>query len=202
MRSFGPWFRIGMGLLVLISIAVLYAHSRTGPAFNPVNFFSYFTILSNLVGALLFVYSGLRGDVASRTVDMLRGAATVYLATTGIVYNLLLRDEPVGVGLEWVNAVLHAIMPLAAVVDWLVFAPKHELRLNRTWLWLLFPIGYLVYSLIRGAATGWYPYPFLNPDRVGGYWGVAAYAVAISLAFVGLVWGTTWLGNRQRRTKA
>ncbi len=196
------WYRIGMGLLVLVSVATVYVNSRHNTGFNPVNFFSYFTILSNIVGALLFIYCGVRGEVTSLTVDMLRGAATVYLATTGIVYNLLLRNEPVGIGLEWANAVLHAIMPLAAVIDWLVFPPKHELKLNRTWIWLVFPIGYLVYSLIRGAATGWYPYPFLNPDRAGGYGGVTAYCIVIALGFFGLVWGTTAIGNRQRRAKA
>jgi hypothetical protein len=202
MRRFGTWYRVAMGLLVLIALAAQYVHSHGNPGFSTVNYFSYFTNLSNIVGALLFIYCGLRGDVTSLAVDMLRGAATVYLATTGLVYNLLLTGEAVGVVIPWVNAVIHGLFPIVAVVDWLVFPPKHELRFNRTWIWVVFPFAYLAYTLIRGAATDWYPYPFLNPAKVHGYGGVAVYCVAIALALAALVWAVTWIGNRQRRAKA
>ena len=60
------------------------------------------------------------------------------------------------------------------------------------------PAAYLVYSLIRGPIVDWYPYPFLNPDEVGGYGGVAAYAVGIAaLAALG-TWVIVWIGHRVR----
>lgn len=202
MKLLAGWYRIGLGVLVIVALAVQFAHSSRSPVFSPVNFFSYFTNLSNIVGALLFIYCGLRAEARSLTVDLLRGAATVYLATTGIVYNLLLTDVSVGIVIPWVNTVIHAIMPLAAVIDWLVFPPSNKLRFAQTWVWLIFPLAYLAYSLIRGPIANWYPYPFLDPDKVGGYAGVAAYAIAIAAALVGLVFGVMWLGNRQRRAKA
>jgi hypothetical protein len=70
------------------------------------------------------------------------------------------------------------------------------LRLTR-W-WIAVPTAYFIYSLIRGAITGWYPYPFLNPDRGGGAIGVAAYAVAILIGFVLVILAVTWIGNRRR----
>jgi hypothetical protein len=191
-------YRVALGLLPLIALTVQFIHLARLGVLNPVNFFSYFTNLSNIVGGLVFVYSGLRSR-ASVVVDLLRGAATVYLATTGVVYNLLLTGQDLGALLPWVNFVIHLVMPLAAVIDWLTRPPEHLLSLRQTWVWLVFPLAYLGYSLVRGAATGWYPYPFLNPANVGGPGGVAAYCVGIAAAMAALVYGTTWIGNRQHR---
>ena len=33
--------------------------------------------------------------------------------------------------------------------------------------WLVYPLGYAVYSLIHGAVTGFYPYPFINVGELG-----------------------------------
>jgi hypothetical protein len=200
MKRFGTWYRVLLGILVLVALAKLYYDGSQNPAFQPVNFFSYFTNLSNILGACLFIYCGLRGDVSSLTVDLLRGAATVYLATTGIVYNLLLTSEAVGVLNPYANAMVHAIMPLAAVGDWLLFPPKNRIPMRKAWLWLVFPVAYLVYSLIRGPIANWYPYPFLNPAK-GGYGSVVAVCLGIAIALVLLVIAVLWTGNRQRSVR-
>ncbi|WP_196240566.1 Pr6Pr family membrane protein [Nocardioides anomalus] len=53
--------------------------------------------------------------------------------------------------------------------------------------------------MIRGAATGFYPYPFFNPHHVGGYGGVAAYCAVLLLAFVALAFVVRLLGARGTR---
>jgi len=63
---------------------------------------------------------------------------------------------------------------------------------------MVFPLAYLVYSLVRGPIVGWYPYPFLDPGKVGGYPGVALYAVGITLGFFLFVWLIVALGQRVR----
>ena len=57
----------------------------------------------------------------------------------------------------------------------------------------IFPLLYVTYTLIRGAITGWYPYPFLNPENAGSYGGVAAYAVAIAIAIAIVCFFISWL---------
>lgn len=200
MKRFGTWYRVLLGLLVLVALAKLYYDASGRAGFSPINFFSYFTNLSNILGACLFIYCGLRGDVDSLVVDLLRGAATVYLATTGIVYNLLLTGEAVGVINPYANALIHAVMPLAAVGDWLLFPPKNRIPLQKAWLWLLFPVAYVTYSLIRGPIANWYPYPFLNPAK-GGYGSVVAVCIGIAIALVLLVYAVVWTGNRQRSVR-
>jgi hypothetical protein len=61
---------------------------------------------------------------------------------------------------------------------------------------MAYPLAYLAYSLIRGPIVDWYPYPFLDPDEVGGYAGVAAYCVAIAAGVLGFIWLIVTLGNR------
>ncbi|HEV3242289.1 MAG TPA: Pr6Pr family membrane protein [Methyloceanibacter sp.] len=34
-------------------------------------------------------------------------------------------------------------------------------------MWLAYPLVYAAYSLIHGAATGFYPYPFINVREFG-----------------------------------
>lgn len=167
-----------------------------------VNFFSFFTNLSNifayvvlLVGA---VYLALRRDPTPLE-DNIRGTATVCMAIVGIVFSLLLRNEDLGSLLPWVNAVVHFIMPVVVVADWILVPPKSRITPRQVVFWLIFPLLYLVYTLTRGAITHWYPYPFLNPDKVGGAGGVAGYCIAIFVGF--LVFGVLfmYIGNRLTR---
>jgi hypothetical protein len=59
-------------------------------------------------------------------------------------------------------------MPVAVLADWIYEPPKSRLTLQQVWLWLIYPLVYLVYTLDHGAVVGFYPYPFLNPDKAAG----------------------------------
>jgi hypothetical protein len=50
---------------------------------------------------------------------------------------------------------------------WMIFTPKGQLRWSHPFVWAIYPLAYLAYSLIRGVRTGKYPYPFLDPGLVG-----------------------------------
>jgi cytochrome bd-type quinol oxidase subunit 2 len=190
-------FRVFVGLLGLITLGVQFAIGQQQGTFNAVNFFSYFTILSNVFAGIVFLLTGLTGG-RTRTEDSLRGAATLYLAVTFIVYALLLAAFPLGIVRPWINTVLHRLMPVAALVDWLFTPPKHRPAPKQILVWLIGPALFLIYSLIRGANVNWYPYPFLDPRKVGGYGTVAIYSVAITLLFVLLAFGLSFLPNQLR----
>jgi hypothetical protein len=77
---------------------------------------------------------------------------------------------------------LHYVMPVAAVADWLL-TPGPAPRGARDWLLApALPLIYVGYVLARGAVVGWYPYPFLDP-RLGGYRSVTLHVIAIVLLF-------------------
>ena len=175
----------------------LLIHLQMG--FSPVNFFSYFTNLSNAfaVGVLLFsVWRPTSAPATNTLSDRLRAISVVNMAVVGIVFAALLRNVDLGSLLPWVNFVLHYVMPCVVVVDWLLQAPANRLGTRQLLLVQVFPMFYLVYVLVRGSSTGWYPYPFLNPANVGGYGGVAAYALGIALTFLLASWALFALGNK------
>jgi len=144
---------------------------QTIDGFTVTNFFSFFTIESNIIGAVVFGITGVAA-LQKRSVERLaylRGAATLYMTITGIVYVLLLSNADVQTPLPWVNLVLHYIFPVIIVIDWLLDNPVRSIRFKKALVWLIFPLVYAAYSFVRGASTGWYPYPFLNVDALGAH---------------------------------
>ena len=192
--------RLFFGLLTLVAIGwQLTIHVRMG--FNVVNFFSFFTNLSNLLAAIVLVLGARRlwRPTSTGPDERLRALSAVSMAVVGIVFSLLLRDVDLGALRPWINTLLHHVMPCVVLLDWLLQPPRTRLG-GRQLLWtLVFPMAYLVYTLVRGSRTGWYPYPFLNPANVGGYGGVAVYAAGIALTFGLAGWGLLALGNRLGR---
>ena len=63
--------------------------------FNAANFFSFFTIESNILTAIVLGVGALR-DPRGHGWQLFRGAVTLYMTITGIVYNLLLTNTGVG----------------------------------------------------------------------------------------------------------
>lgn len=156
-----------------------------------VNFFSYFTILSNALAALTLLVAAwfsFTRPVEPSWFTVVRVCAATYMATTLVVYNLLLR----GISLDqattvpWSNEILHVWGPLLVVADWVLSPGRNRVPWSRYWIIAAFPIVWVVYSLVRGPIADWYAYPFLNPAQDGGYGAVAIYVAAIA-AFILIV---------------
>lgn len=150
-----------------------------------VNVFSYFTIESNLLAIVALAVGGAMAPRGPGWV-WFRGAATFYMLVTGIVYAALLANAEVGLVSPWVDPALHQVMPAVMVVDWICFSPWPARAVRPALAWLAFPLVYLAYSLSRGAAVDWYPYPFLDPRHPGGYGRVAVYCVVLALVMAAL----------------
>jgi hypothetical protein len=167
------------GLILQVVLAAERAHGLT-PALWRLSIF--FTILSNLVTAIVFTGIAL-GSLRLRHPLLLAGLAMA-MGLTGAVFELMLRRivHPTGWRLV-TNALLHDAMPLLTVGAWLFLAEKGRLRARDPWLIAIFPILYLGYALMRGATGGFYPYPFIDPGKIG-WAGVAGYVLAISAAFL------------------
>ena len=148
-------------------------------------FFSYFTILTNVVVALaltapaLFPDSRLGRWTASEGV---RAAVAMYIAVVGLIYHTLLDGtwNPQGL-LFYVNQVLHTVMPIAFVLDWLLFVPKGRLRWIDPVKWLAYPLLYGLWTVIHGQLIGWYPYWFIDIGELG--WEQAGVNFAALLVF-------------------
>jgi len=198
LRAIIGLYRLGFGLLVLAAVATQMVDLIGKGTFDPVHYFTYFTILSNLIATVLFLVGAARWRAErSATLDLLRGGAVVYMSVTGAVFAVLLSGTNVDTAIRWVNSVVHEVMPLAVLADWLIDPPARRLTYRQGALWLSFPIVWVVYEQIRGAITGAYHYPFTNPAN-GGYGSVALYSL-VMLVFLFLVCAVVvWLGNLRR----
>ena len=130
--------------------------------------FGYFTVQSNLLyaGVLLFM---LTHRVRPAWFAQLRGAATAYIILTGIIYAVLLAEphEVWSWDIDFRNLAHHRLVPIMAAVDWLLVRSPQALRIGRAWLWMLYPLTYLVCCWVRWSVDGWVPYPFLDPAEHG-----------------------------------
>ena len=177
------WFALALQLylmLVQAPAAVLDA---------VITYFSFFTILTNLLVALVFTAAALCARAAWGQWVLrpsVQASAAVYIAIVGIVYQLLLRHLWNPQGAQWVaDVLLHSIIPVGYVLYWWLFAPRDELSWKNAIGWLVYPGAYLVYTLARGAVSGLYPYPFVDVTTLG-YGGVLARAAGLMLVFLGM----------------
>lgn len=186
-------YKLFLALLAFSAVVTEIAILTERGTFNPANFFSFFTIETNLLVVVTLLLSALAVASGKHRVDALRSATTVYILVVGIGFALLLSglDGLTLTALPWDNTVLHYIIPVAVLVDFLVDRPKRTRTFKKSLVWLSFPVVYVAYTLIRGEVTGWYPYPFLNPATHG--YGSVAFVVS-GLFILGLV--LIWLAVR------
>jgi hypothetical protein len=164
------------------------------------DFFSYFTIQSNLFAAIIFLWISLKPNPKGTEQRRLlvRGAAVLCMTITGIVYGLLLSGlhAQLQTTIPWVNTVLHRIIPVVLIVDWIIEPSGQELTFKKALVWLVYPFAWLAYTMIRGSLIGWYPYPFLEPTQPGGYGSVVGHIIGITLGATILIWLLVMLGRR------
>lgn len=174
--------------------------------FDPANFFSFFTIQTNILVFITLILSSLAvaAGKTQKWLDILRSSVAVYILVVGIGFAVLLSGLE-GVDLTavpWDNTVLHYIIPIALLVDFLIDRPTRKIKFRTGLLWIIYPIAYVAYSLIRGAIVGWYPYPFLNPE-VKGFGAVAVTVLGLVVLGVLLILAVTWLTKQSgRRVKS
>lgn len=158
---------------------------------------AYFAIATNLALAVVLTAVAL-GYIGCRQESMLAGL-TVTIALVGIVYAALLHGTMEISGVRRLsNVLLHVVTPVLTVVFWLGFVPKGRLEPGDPLRWTLLPFTYLVYYIVRGGMTWHYPYPFMNPTRVG--WPSALVGMAgTALLFLMLGYLMLWLDQRWQR---
>lgn len=168
-------------VLLAVTFVVQIVDLQIGGSLVPSEYFVYFTVDTTMIAIVLLALTGVSMLTRPRDGILLTSAAlaVVPLAmVTGIVYNLTLRGRPTDVylGMPWETEVLHVAMPLLITVDWFVLRLFDRGRPALPWRALLvalvFPVLWTIGTFVRGALTGWFPYPFLGPEA-----GVATNAI-------------------------
>lgn len=176
------------GWFALLSQLYLILENRTAAiAETIVRYFSFFTIITNLIVAvcctilLSRIHSGLK--IFFEKINTLTAIAA-YISIVSLVYNTILRFLWKPQGLQWiVDELLHTVIPVLFIAFWLFFVPKAPLRLKSVLAWLLYPVIYLAYVLARGSVSSFYPYPFIDVTELG-YNKVLINSTGMLLAFL------------------
>ncbi len=186
-----------VGLALQFSVSRPLFHSSISTVWRMVG---YFTVLTNVITAVFFtIWLIRRNRPSSSWTDRPAVVTWVALSITfvGLGYAILLARLYHLEGSAWVaNALIHYITPALALIYWVVFVRKGALRWIHALIWSLYIAAYGMYALVRGASSGWYPYPFLDLPKIGlqkvvlntiGLL-VAFYAVGLVLVLVDKRW--------------
>ncbi|WP_437034257.1 Pr6Pr family membrane protein [Streptomyces sp. enrichment culture] len=180
-------------LLALTATAAVTTQVLLG---SPARVLSHFTIQSTILLALVTLVSARRAWTPRHPLPAtLTGAALLYVTTAALVHHVLLSDAAprfsiTGEASPWPATLtahlLHTVIPVAALLDWLLLSPQARTHLRQTAAWLLYPLAYLLFSLARGelltGSPDRYLYPFLDVTH-HGYRSVLANALLLGLSF-------------------
>lgn len=153
--------RLAIVVCVLTALVVVATTSQWGLWWRLITF----TYQANLLAAGYYLWT-----LADRRADSrigLRGAVVLYVVVAGLIWNLFLTGH--SMGYTAANFLLHVVVPLLALTDWLLVGRGaaavvwwHPLA------WLIYPAGYLVLALaVLNTAGRRAPYFFLDPDTIG-----------------------------------
>ncbi|MDH6237725.1 Pr6Pr family membrane protein [Cryobacterium sp. CG_9.6] len=172
-RRFGI-ARLLLATLGFIALTGYFIYTLGVASFALSNFFSYFTVQSAIAAILVL---GLAALIALRRprdpawLDMARAMITTYILVSGVVYALIVLQASganYAIAVPWSSQVLHFWIPALALLDWIVDPFKARVPWRYLPWVIVFPITWLVFTLIRGDRMGWYPYFFLDARQVSG----------------------------------
>lgn len=174
-RSFGRALLVLVFLLECVALPLQFYLLEKNTDFTLpevfIRLFSFFTVLTNF---LVFVWSGilLFGKKLKVHVFFQRSttitAITVYILIVGLVFNIILRPTQAIGGLHRLaSEIFHSVVPVLVLMYWYVLASKHNMSWRYIFPFMIYPLLYMVYTLLHGDATGFYPYPFINVAQLG-----------------------------------
>jgi hypothetical protein len=130
--------------------------------------YSFFTVDSNilvLIVAAAMAVNPVRTSVVWRVLHL---TALVSIIITGVVFSFVIAEGlQLTPAAELVTICFHYVVPWLFVLGWLLFGPRPQWSPRLLPLVFVWPAGWLGYTFVRGAITGWYPYPFLDARELG-----------------------------------
>ncbi|WP_046527998.1 Pr6Pr family membrane protein [Cellulomonas sp. FA1] len=176
-----------VAVCALVGVGLEVGRALTSPDGDLVRLFSYFTIWSNVLVLGVSALLAVRPRHDGPWFRALRLDSVLFIVVTFAIYHALLSGyAPITAAGQAANLLLHTVVPVGAVLAWLVAGPRPRVRLVTCATALVLPAVWLVYTFVHGAATGWYPYPFLDASVLGtGRALLAALAVMVGGALLG-----------------
>ncbi len=170
-RTLSIFFAVVAWFAVITQYCLMIENRVAPVGETTIRFFSFFTILTNSIAAIYFT---LRSYKSQNDLSAWAGkpgtltAIASYISIVGLVYQIILRPLWSPAGLQkLVDELLHSVIPIMVIVYWYLYENKTQVMYNRVPAWLIYPLLYLIFILIRGSISGFYPYPFVDAGRLG-----------------------------------
>jgi hypothetical protein len=171
------------------------------------NFFSYFTIQSNILVMIAAALIALKPDRGGTAFGILRMAGLVGITITGIIFSTVLAGKVEFEGIAWwTDKAFHYVVPAMAVIGFVFMKPRT--RLDKGSLWFVgWAVAWLAYTLIRAEVSNpvylvadnkvsAVPYDFLDADVHGGG-SVAIACAGVTVLALALASFYIWLSKRE-----
>lgn len=184
--------------LAIQQYLIFYSRWSTGASLlgGLINFFSFFTVLTNTLAVVVLSYALVERESAAKRFFLapsISSGIAASIVVVSLAYNLLLRHLWTPTGFQFIaDELLHDVMPVLFLIYWWRCVPKGSLRLKNIGAWVIYPLVYFAYALLRGDLLGQYQYPFIDVSTLGypqvfvNAGGILAGFVVIALAVVGL----------------
>jgi len=193
-------FFLGLFLLIITITSSMFLINRIlfsdmSYDSDSISIMSYFTIQTNIISTIWMLFLSLYVLTGKKVFQIsanrnLAAAVTTYILVTGIIYWEVLVPVFYKPGETWLfsisNIWMHTFVPAISVVMLLYVqrfaADKSEKPKKKLGLFFIYPIVYIIFSIIH-SINGKYLYPMFNPNAVGGWGGVAICLIAMCFIF-------------------
>ncbi len=199
------WFALtALSVLIGLIIQVDVSAGLTGTQFTSVgslvfNVFCYFTVQSNVIVGVTTALLAVGPHRTSTVFRVFRLTGLIGITITGVVFHLVLKGlQDLKGAAATADLLLHTVVPVLAVLGWLLFGPRRLTSWRVAALALMFPLGWVAFALVRGELIGFYAYPFIDV-RVLGYPRVLVNVVLVGVLFFTLAAGAIVLDRRLPR---
>ena len=184
--------RLGLTTAGLVALVGYFQYTLGVATFAIANFFSYFTVQSAIVSVAVFLTAAvvaLRRPSDPAWLDLLRAVVTTYILVSGVVYGIIVWQSSAAnysIEVPWSSQLLHFVIPTFALIDWIVDPFKARIPWKYLGWGIVFPVVWLVYTLVRGPIVGWYPYFFLDARQVSGPAETVFYCLIVVVIITGI----------------
>lgn len=182
------------------------------------NGLAYYTLQSNVLCAVYFLGAAVHSarhldEDAPAFLPRWKGAVVMCITVTLLIYHFLLAGGSFTMNgrVDAGNLLVHYIVPVMTILNWLLFDQKGHYKKADPFLWLTAPIMYIVFvAVISQTSFRFYdgsrfPYFFMDIDKLG-FGSVAAYIGVLFLFFTALGYiiyaVDCWMGRKKGTAQA
>lgn len=178
-RTLARFWHAITALLVILSVGTQFllvignVNIGFGPSDAPLSqrifeFFSYFTVESNILVGIATAMLAFRPDRDGAIWRVLRIGSMFGITVTITIYHFILSPLADFTGIASASNIgLHYVVPIFAVLGWIFFGPHPRVTWKGLLLAAIWPAAYMILTVVQGAMTGFYAYPFVNITKLG-----------------------------------